>query len=115
MQNKTLENLSGIYALLFMEAPLQIILNILKCTFQGAPVVKNPPANAGDARDPGSSLGSGRSPREGNCIPRQYSCLKYSMGRGARWATGHRATEWDTTEQLNAHTQNVLMFPTVCS
>ena len=28
------------------------------------PVVKNPPANAGDARDRGSIPGSGRSPRE---------------------------------------------------
>ena len=60
MQNKTLENLSGIYALLFMEAPLQIILNILKCTFQGAPVVKNPPADAGDARDPRANYLSSR-------------------------------------------------------
>lgn len=30
---KAPENLSGIYALLFTEAPPQIILNILKCTY----------------------------------------------------------------------------------
>ena len=35
-------------------------------------VVKNPPANAGDV---GSIPGSGRSPREGNGNPLQYSCL----------------------------------------
>ena len=33
---------------------------------QVAPVVKNPPANAGDIRDTGSIPGSGRSPREEN-------------------------------------------------
>ena len=34
--------------------------------FQVVPVVKNPPANAGDIRDMGSVPGSGRSPGEGN-------------------------------------------------
>ena len=33
--------------------------------FPGCPVVKNPPANAGDINDSGSILGSGRSPGEG--------------------------------------------------
>ena len=32
-------------------------------------MVKNPPANAGDARDLGSTPGSGRSPGEGNGNP----------------------------------------------
>ena len=42
-------------------------------------VVKNPPANAGDIRDPGSSPKMGGSPggRYGN--PFQYSCLENSM------------------------------------
>ena len=31
--------------------------------------VKNPPANAGDIRDSGLNLGSGRSPGEGNGNP----------------------------------------------
>ena len=35
-------------------------------TSQMAQLVKNPPANAGDARDEGSILGLGRSPGEGN-------------------------------------------------
>ena len=34
--------------------------------FSGATVVKNPPANAGDARNMGSILGLGRSPGVGN-------------------------------------------------
>ena len=36
---------------------------------QVAPVVKNPPANAGDIRDTGSIPGSGRSPGGGNGTP----------------------------------------------
>ena len=40
------------------------------------PVVKNPPANAGDMRDVGSIPGSGRSSGEGHDNPLQYSCLK---------------------------------------
>ena len=49
-------------------------------------MVKNFPANEGD---PGSNLGSGRSPGEGHGNPRQYSCLDNSMDRGAWWATVH--------------------------
>ena len=49
-------------------------------------VVKNPPANAGDA---GLIPGSGRSPRveKGNSV--QHSCLGSSIGRGVWWATVH--------------------------
>ena len=49
----------------------------------GGTVVKNLPANAGDAGDAGSIPGSGKSPGEGNGNPLQYSCLKNSMHRGA--------------------------------
>ena len=56
---------------------------------QGALMVKNPPANAGDARDVGLIPGSGRSPRVGNGSPTQYSCLKNPMDRGVWWATVH--------------------------
>ena len=52
----------------------------------GGPVVKNPPANAGDA---GSIPGLGKSPGEGNGNPFQYSCLKNPMDRAAWWATVH--------------------------
>ena len=40
--------------------------------------VKNLPLNAGDE---GSVSGLGRSPREGNGNPLQYSCLKNPMDR----------------------------------
>ena len=48
--------------------------------FLGGSVVKNPPANAGDA---GSIPGSGRSPGGGNGNPFQYSCLGNPTDRGA--------------------------------
>ena len=56
----------------------------------GVSVVKNPPANAGDA---GSIPGSGRSLGEGNGNPLQYSCLDHSMDREAWWATVHGFTK----------------------
>ena len=52
----------------------------------GGAVVKNPPANAGDA---GSIPGLGRSPGEVTNYPLQYSCLGSTMDRGAWWATIH--------------------------
>ena len=58
-------------------------------------VIKNPPANAGDVRDPGSIPGSGISPGEGNGNPLQYSCLENPTDRGAWQATVHRiAKSW---------------------
>ena len=45
--------------------------------------MKNMLANAGDAGDTGSILGSERSPGAGNGTPLQYSCLENSMDRGA--------------------------------
>ena len=48
---------------------------------QEALVVKNLPANTGDARDAGLIPGSGQSPRVGNGTPLQYPCLKNSMNK----------------------------------
>ena len=53
-------------------------------------MVKNLPANAGDA---GSIPGSGRSLREGNGNPLQYSGLGNPMDRGACLATVHGDTK----------------------
>ena len=50
-------------------------------------MVKNMPANAGDARDVGSILGSGRSSGEGNGNPFPYPGLENSMDRGAHGVT----------------------------
>ena len=43
---------------------------------QVTPMVRNPPANAGDIKDMGSSPGLERSPGGGNGNPLQYSCLE---------------------------------------
>ena len=56
-------------------------------------MVKNPPANAGDARDAGLIPGSGRSPGVGNRSPLQYSCLENPMDRGAWQAAVHGVAE----------------------
>ena len=50
-------------------------------------MVKNPPANAGDAGDAGLIPGSGRSPGVGSGSLLQYSWLENSMNREAWWAT----------------------------
>ena len=62
-------------------------------SFPGGSVVKNLPANAGDL-----SLipGSGRSPREGNGNPLQYSCLGNPISRAAKWATVHEVAKSQT-------------------
>ena len=57
--------------------------------FPGDTVVKNLPADRGDAGDAGLISGSGISPGEGNSNPFHYSCLENSMYRGAWWATVH--------------------------
>ena len=56
---------------------------------QVAPVVNNPPADAGDIRDAGSIPGSGRSPRGEHGNPLQDSCLENPMDRGAQLAIVH--------------------------
>ena len=58
-----------------------------------AQLVKNTPANAGDAGDSGSILGLGRAPGNGSSNPLQYSCLENPMDRGAWWASVHSVTK----------------------
>ena len=66
-------------------------------------VVKNPPANAENAREAGSIPGSERSPGVGNGNPLQYSCLENSMGRAAWQATVYgvaKSQAWLSTHAL---------------
>ena len=73
----------------------------VKRDFPSDSVVKNLSANAGDV---GSIPGPGRSPGERNSNPRQYSCLKNPMDRGAWWATVHRVAKNRTwLKQLSMH------------
>ena len=71
-------------------------------SFPGGSVVKNSPANAGDA---GSVPGSGKSPGEENGNPFQYSCLGNPMDRGTWVATVQEvAKESDMTQLLTKTT-----------
>ena len=56
-------------------------------------MVKNLPANAGDAGDTGLIPGLGKSPGEGNGNPLQYFCMENSMDRGVWQVTVHRVTK----------------------
>ena len=61
-------------------------------------MVKNPPGEVG------LIPGSGRCPGVGNSNPRQYSCLRNAMDRGARWATAHGAAKSHMRLSARAHT-----------
>ena len=56
-------------------------------------MVKNPPANAGDVRDIGSTPGWGRSPRGGHGNPFEYPCLENPTDRGVRQVTVRGVTK----------------------
>ena len=62
---------------------------VIKQGFPGGTVVKNPPTNAGHARDSSSIPGLGRSAGAGNGNPLPCSCLENQVDRGAWWATVH--------------------------
>ena len=64
-------------------------------------MIKNLPANAGDARDVGSIPELGRSLGEGNGNPLQYSCLGNPMDRGAWWAI----VQWVCKESDTKHSK----------
>ena len=65
--------------------------------FPSGSVIKNPPANAGDAGEAGKIPGG----RNGNLL--HYSCLENPTDRGAWWDTVCRIADLDTPEQLSTH------------
>ena len=85
-------------------------------TSQVAPVVKNPPASAGDARDMSLIPRSGKSPGGGNGTPLLYSCLENSMDRGTWQAIAHGVAKSQT--RLSTHSIQCLVtlsiFSCVC-
>ena len=81
----------------------------IKSSLPNGSMVKNLPANAGEARDVGSVPGSERSPGVGNYDPLQYSCLENPHGQrslvgyslwsckvGHDWASAHTHTHTHT-------------------
>ena len=79
--------------------------------FQVVLVVKNPPANVGDVRDPGSIPGSGQSPGGGYGNPLQYSCLENPTDRRVRRASLWGRKESEATEQARTETQQAMLSP----
>ena len=69
--------------------------------YQMALAVKNPSANAGDAREVGSIPESGRTPGVENGNLLQYSCLGNPMDGEAWQVTVHGVAESGKTEQLS--------------
>ena len=59
------------------------MVNNLRLNLGGFPDGSDGKVSACNVGDPVSIPGSGRSPGEGNGNPLQYSCLEYSMDRGA--------------------------------
>ena len=78
---------------------------ILFTGFPSGLVVKNSPANAGDAGDACMIPGSGRSPEGGNDNPLQYSCLENPMDIGTWRVTVHGVTR--SLIQLSTITHSV--------
>ena len=85
MNNKIDHHFLSVYSVVYFLRASQVAL-----------LVKNPPANAGDARDMGSIPGSGRSPGIGNGNQLQDSCLESSVDRGAWQATVHGVAKSQT-------------------
>ena len=73
-----------------------------------AQLVKNQPANVGDAGDAGLIPGLGRSPGEGNDNPLQYSFLENSMDREVWWATVQGVTKSQTWLRVHVHTHTIV-------
>ena len=92
------------------------INNIRYMGFPGGALVKNLPANEGDARDGGLILVLRRSPGVGNGNPLQNSCLENFMDRGAWWASIHgvaKSQMW-LSDWADTHTYSIYSSIWMC-
>ena len=69
---------------------MEFVQSILSTCFPGGSVIKNPPANAGDA---GLMPGLGRSSGEGKGNPFQYSCWEIPWTKGGLQSTGSQKSQ----------------------
>ena len=74
-------------------------------------MVKNLPAKAGNTGGMGSIPGPGRSSKEGNDNPLQYSCLENPMDSGAWRATVRGVAKSWTQLSTHRHTQIFNQLP----
>ena len=75
---------------------------------QVALVVKNPPANAGDVRDSGQSLGWEDPLEEGMATHSSTLAWRIPMDRGAWQATVHGVSKsWTRLKQVSTHAHNI--------
>ena len=84
---------------------------LVQCICPGGLVVKNPPVNAGDARDSVTTSGSGRSIGGRNGNPLQYFYLENPMDRGLWKATVHGVSKSNPKE--HAYTERMNSFCSV--
>ena len=68
--------------LFFISLFIELYMNSYKMGFSSGSLVKNLPANTGDARDMGSHPGLEVSPGGGNGNPLQYSSLGNTIDKG---------------------------------
>ena len=108
LQNHLTDMIWNKWALLWMRQFINAIymaliirVTAMKEGFPDSAVVKNPPANARDARQVGSIPGSRRSPGEGNGNPLQYFHLGNLMDRGAWPATVHGVAKTQTWQSMH--------------
>ena len=71
-----------------------------KCCLRGFPGGSKDKVSACNAGDPGSILGLGRSPGEGNGNPLQYSCLEKSS-LAAEWLEVGKRGSRETSKKQN--------------
>ena len=114
------EKIANIYCAQILNSNDDLILFWLSCTAliciisslpsptRGFPAGSDSKESACNAGDLGSIPELGRSPREGNGNPLQYSCLENLMNRGAWRATVHgAANSWTWLNDQHFHAVNL--------
>ena len=83
-----------------------------KHTYTGLPIWLNGKESFCNAGDVGSISGLGRYPEKENSNPLQYSCLEYSIDRGAWWVIVHRVAKGQTMTIVFSWQNSISLCPT---